>query len=146
LGRRSSIKWCTQGEKKRQRARKKQPRQDESYTYPMLMPGAFSASHEREAPDSFPFATCASLACNCHTQIARSLFPLSNHISRPIPGSPCSLPSLTKRHSHSPSRISLQNPPPSDPLQIQIYFLQRVCPPNPHLLLLHGPFPSRQIL
>jgi hypothetical protein len=86
------------------------------------------------------------LPAPCHSQISRSLFPASNHISRPIPGSPCSLPSLTKRHSHSPSRISLQNPSPSDPLQIQIYFVQRVCPPNPHLLLLDGPFPSSNFM
>jgi hypothetical protein len=25
------------------------------------------SSHQREAPDSFPFATCASLACICHS-------------------------------------------------------------------------------
>ncbi len=64
-----------------------------------------------------------------------------NHTPRPRPGSPCSLPSLTKRHSHSPSRISFQNPLHQIALQIQIYFFQRVFPPNPHHLLLDGPSP-----
>ena len=54
-------------------------------------------SHQREAPDSFPFATCALLPVPCHSWISESLFPASNHISHRIPGSPCSLPSLTKR-------------------------------------------------
>ena len=68
---------------------------------------AFSASPQREAPDSFPFATYAA---PCHSWISRFLFPASNHIPRRFPGSRCSHLLLTKRHSHSPSGISLQNP------------------------------------
>ena len=66
--------------------------------------------------------------------------PITSCAPSPVPRAP--FPSLTKRHSHFPSGISLKNHSPSDPLQIQIYFLQRVSPPNPHLLLLDGPFPS----
>lgn len=84
--------------RKDKRARKKQPRQDESYTYPMLMGGAFSpATREKHLIRSL---SQSALLC-LHPvipEISRSLLPLSNHITRPIPGSPCSLPSLTKRH------------------------------------------------
>lgn len=45
-----------------------------------------------------------------------------------------------------PFQNSLQNPLHQIPLQIQIYFVQRVCPPNPHLLLLDGPFPSSNFM
>ena len=96
--------------RKRQRARKKQPRQDESYTYPMLMGGrSVPATREKHLIRSLS-RHALLLPSPCHSWISRSLFPPSNHTSRRVPGSPCSLPSLTKRHSHSPSRISLQNP------------------------------------
>src|ERR1700755_1067190 len=101
-----------------------------------LWAGAFSASHEREGPDSFPFARCASLACTLsYSDLQISLPCLQSH----IPPDPrlSVFPSVADKTSFPfPSRISLQNPSPSDPLQIQIYFVQRVCPPNPHLLLL----------
>ena len=62
-----------------------------------LWAGALSASHEREAPDSFPFA---KMRFSClHPVIPRSTnlnHPYSNHISRPIPGSPRSLPVADK--------------------------------------------------
>lgn len=111
-----------------------------------LWAGAFSASHEREAPDSFPFAKCASLACTLsYTDLQISLPCLQSH----IPPDPrlSVFPSVADKNVIPISfQNSLQNPSPSDPLQIQIYFLQRVCPPNPHLLLLDGPFPSSNFM
>jgi hypothetical protein len=81
-------------------------------------------------------------ACTLSYQRSRDLSSLSPITYPARSPAPCSLPSLTKTSFPFPFQNSLQNPSPSDPLQIQIYFLQRVCPPNPHLLLLDGPFPS----
>ena len=73
--------------------------------------------------------------------------PPSNHTLRLIPGSLSSLSSQTKNVipislSEFLFRIRLHQ----IPLQIQIYFLQRVSPPNPHLLLPDGPFPSSNFM
>src|SRR5579863_4697679 len=59
-------------------------------------------SHEREAPDSFPFATCASLACILSSVDLWILLPCPQSHIPPDPRFPCSLPSLTKRHSPFP--------------------------------------------
>src|SRR5712672_1380685 len=75
-------------------------------------------------------------------QIYRS--PLSTPITYPArsPALPCSLPSLTKRHSTSPSRILFRIPLHQILCKFKFISLCASLPPNPHLLLLHGPFPT----
>jgi hypothetical protein len=94
------------------------------------------------------------LPAPCHSWIFRSGFPPSNHISRPIPGSPCSLPVADKTSFAFPFQNFSSECPPSDPLQIQIYFVQRLVHPIPifSFLTARSPlvkfyeicFPSRQ--
>src|SRR5712675_3342288 len=75
-------------------------------------------------------------------QIYRS--PLSTPITYPArsPALPCSLPSLTKRHSTSPSRILFRIPLHQILCKFKFISLCASLPPNPLLLLLHGPFPT----
>ena len=83
---------------------------------------AFSASHQREAPDSFPFATCASLACTLSfLDLEISIPCLQSHTP---PHSRFSVfPSVADKTSFPFQNFSSESPP-SDPLQIQI-----LCPP-----------------
>jgi hypothetical protein len=60
----SSSTSVPSGRKDRGQGRSSRDRTKELYISECLWAGAFSASHEREAPDSFPFAKCASA---CHT-------------------------------------------------------------------------------
>jgi len=92
------------------------------------------SSHEREAPDSFPFRHALLLPASCQSQDLKI---------RLVPGSPCSIPSLTKRHSFSPSRIPQGIPSIRSLCKFKF---QRVFPPNPHPLLLDGPSPTRPSL
>ena len=62
------------------------------------------ATREKHLIRSLSQQTCPFL------QIRSPSLP-PNHISRLIPGSPCSLPPLTKRHPDSPSRILFRTPP-----------------------------------
>jgi hypothetical protein len=104
------------------------------------------ASHEREAPDSFPF--CASLACILSSQISRSPFPASQSHIPPDPRPRLSLfPSVA-------DKTSFPLPLPefsSEQLSIRSLFklfkfislsASLHPPPNPHPLLLDGPYPT----